>query len=64
MQEEYESYIFVADLHALTLPIEPSDLYANSRDIAAYYLAADYSLPAYYLALRGCQGQREGRRAH
>lgn len=40
VQYEGETFIFIADLHALTLPIEPSDLYKNSRDIAAYYLAA------------------------
>ena len=40
VQYEGEPFIFIADLHALTLPIEPADLYKNSRDIAAYYLAA------------------------
>lgn len=40
VQYEGETFIFIADLHALTLPIDPSSLYKNSRDIAAYYLAA------------------------
>lgn len=40
VQYEGEPFIFIADLHALTLPIEPEKLYKNSRDIAAYYLAA------------------------
>ncbi len=40
VQYEGEPFIFIADLHALTLPIEPEALYKNSRDIAAYYLAA------------------------
>lgn len=40
VQYEGETFIFIADLHALTLPIDPTDLYKNSRDIAAYYLAA------------------------
>lgn len=40
MQDEGESFIFIADLHALTLPIEPEVLRQNSIDIAAYYLAA------------------------
>lgn len=39
-QDNKESYIFVADLHALTMPIEATDLYNNTRDIVAFYLAA------------------------
>src|SRR5574344_2374309 len=39
-QEQYDNYIFVADLHALTLPIDPKDLYENTRDIVAFYIAA------------------------
>ena len=35
-----ESFIFIADLHALTLPIEPEVLKQNSIDIACFYLAA------------------------
>ncbi len=35
-----ELFIFIADLHALTLPIEPETLKNNSRDIAAFYLAS------------------------
>lgn len=40
VQYEGETYLFIADLHALTLPIDPEVLRKNSRDIAAYYLAA------------------------
>lgn len=40
IQNDGESFIFIADLHALTLPIEPNDLKQNSIDIAAFYLAA------------------------
>ena len=40
VQYEGETFLFIADLHALTLPIEPETLNKNSRDIAAYYLAA------------------------
>ncbi len=40
IQNEGNTFVFIADLHALTLPIEPEDLRNNSRDIAAYYLAA------------------------
>ena len=35
-----ECFIFIADLHALTLPIEPEVLRQNSIDLAAFYLAA------------------------
>lgn len=38
-QEEYEMYIFLADLHSLTLPIDPIELRKNSEDILAIYLA-------------------------
>lgn len=40
VQEEGDAYLFIADLHALTLPIDPDFLRNNSRDLAAYYLAA------------------------
>lgn len=39
-QDKGEVFIFIADLHALTLPIEPETLRGNSRDIAAFYLAS------------------------
>lgn len=40
IQDQGETFLFIADLHALTLPIDPQQLRDNSRDIAAYYLAA------------------------
>lgn len=40
VQNEGEAYLFIADLHALTLPIDPEFLRKNSRDLVAYYLAA------------------------
>ncbi len=40
VQEEGDAFLFVADLHALTLPIDPEYLRNNSRDLVAYYLAA------------------------
>ena len=40
LQDNGESFLFIADLHALTLPIDPEVLYENSRDLAAFYLAA------------------------
>jgi tryptophanyl-tRNA synthetase len=39
-QQDYESFLFIADLHALTLPIDPNELKTNALDIAAFYLAA------------------------
>ena len=39
-QDDYENFIFVADLHALTLPIDPTFLRSNTKDIVAFYLAA------------------------
>lgn len=40
LQDEYEMFIFVADMHALTIDIEPETLRKNKRDIMALYLAA------------------------
>lgn len=40
LQNEGELFLFVADLHALTLPIDPLDLRKNSIDIIALYLAS------------------------
>jgi tryptophanyl-tRNA synthetase len=39
LQHEIETFIFVADLHALTEWVEPSKLKSNVREIAAAYLA-------------------------
>ncbi len=39
-QKDFQTFLFIADLHALTLPIEPQTLKDNSIDIAAFYLAA------------------------
>ena len=39
-QNQGEVFIFIADLHALTLPIDSRELNENSRDIACYYLAS------------------------
>ena len=39
-QEQGEVFIFIADLHALTLPIDPEVLRQNTRDLAAFYLAS------------------------
>ena len=39
MQKEYETFIFVADLHALTVYNDPKELKRKIRDIVAIYLA-------------------------
>ena len=39
-QDSGEVFIFIADLHALTLPIDPDYLNENTRDLAAFYLAS------------------------
>jgi tryptophanyl-tRNA synthetase len=39
-QSEHQPFIFIADLHALTLPIDPIVLKNNALSIAAFYLAA------------------------
>lgn len=39
-QDEYNLFVFLADLHALTLPITPEELKENSLNLIAVYLAA------------------------
>ena len=39
-QDEYDLYIFVANLHAITVPIEAKELRKNTKDLIALYLAA------------------------
>ena len=38
-QEEYDSYIFVADLHSITVPQDANVLSKNIRDLIAIYIA-------------------------
>ncbi|MEO3946838.1 tryptophan--tRNA ligase [Gorillibacterium sp. CAU 1737] len=40
MQEEYESFFFIPDLHAITVPQDPKELRHRSKEIAAFYIAA------------------------
>jgi tryptophanyl-tRNA synthetase len=40
LQTQFETFIFVADMHAITVWQEPSKLAAQTREIAAAYLAA------------------------
>src|SRR4028118_750231 len=39
VQEEYESYFCIVDLHALTVPQDPKVLRSNVREMAALYVA-------------------------
>ena len=39
MQKEYETFVFVADLHALTIYNDPKSLKKKIRDLIAIYLA-------------------------
>lgn len=39
-QETCTPYIFIADLHALTLPIDPKDLLNNTYNLISFYLAS------------------------
>ena len=38
-QDQYQNYIFVADLHAITNYIDPQELLNNKKQIYALYLA-------------------------
>jgi tryptophanyl-tRNA synthetase len=40
MQEEFNAYYMIADLHAITVPKDPKQLLANTRRTAAQYIAA------------------------
>ena len=39
LQEEYESYIFIADLHSITVSQEKETLRKNIKSLLALYLA-------------------------
>ncbi len=43
-QSEYENYLFVADLHAITVPQDPTQLAADTYTLAALYLACGLDL--------------------
>ncbi len=38
-QDEYELFIFIANMHAITIPCDPKELRQNSKDLIALYLA-------------------------
>ena len=39
LQDEYDCFLFMADLHAITMPYEPKQLRENVRKVAATYIA-------------------------
>lgn len=44
IQENYDSFLFMADLHAITVPHDPAQLANNTYKVAATYLASGISL--------------------
>jgi tryptophanyl-tRNA synthetase len=40
MQEDHDCYFFIPDLHAITVPQEPTELRQRTRELAATYIAA------------------------
>ncbi|BAY88359.1 tryptophan--tRNA ligase [Calothrix sp. FACHB-156] len=43
-QSDYDNYLFVADLHAITVPHEPKELASNTYTLVALYLACGLDL--------------------
>lgn len=39
LQDNYESYIFIANMHAITIPQDSEELKSNTRNLIALYLA-------------------------
>lgn len=44
IQQDYDSFLFMADLHAITVPHDPAKLAANTYKVAAMYLACGINL--------------------
>lgn len=40
LQNEYDLYVFIANLHAITVPLKKNDLVLSSKQLVAFYLAA------------------------
>lgn len=40
LQEEFETFAFIADLHAITVDQDPKEMYENTQNLVALYLAA------------------------
>lgn len=39
-QDEYEMFVFIANQHAITIPVDPKELRQNTKDLIALYMAA------------------------
>ena len=44
LQDQYQMYIFIADLHALSMPFDPKALYQNKLSLVASYQALGLNL--------------------
>lgn len=58
-QDDYEMYVFIANMHAITVPQERAELKKNTKDLIALYLAAGLDpkkLPSFYRAM--CMNMR------
>lgn len=44
LQEQYDSYLFVADLHALTIPQDPYEIHERIKRFIAMYIACGIDL--------------------
>lgn len=61
-QDQYDSYLFVADLHAITIPQDKEQLSKNTRDLLALYLAC--GVPAALLGDHHRGGRDQHPRRH
>jgi tryptophanyl-tRNA synthetase len=43
-QNEYESYVFIADLHSISVPFDKTKLYQNKINLVTSYVAAGLDL--------------------
>jgi tryptophanyl-tRNA synthetase len=43
-QDKYDAYIFIADLHAISVPFDKTKLYENKINLIVSYLAAGLDL--------------------
>ena len=41
-QDEYEMFIFIANLHSMTIYQKPADLRQNTKDLIALYMHKDF----------------------
>lgn len=56
-QDEYDLYIFIANMHAITVPQDPKELRRNTRDLIALYLACGLDPQKVTLFAQSCLPQ-------